>query len=129
MGAVAVAPYSKVTVNQRLLLFKEAVKNSRQSDTFLENSPTGDSESNGAAENAVREAEGMTRTWKMSVEEKLKAVIDNKHVLLPWLVMLAGVIITRYVTVHDGKTAYQRIKNNRPCNKILPFGESRLDDV
>ena len=54
----------------------------------------------------------------MSVEEKLKAVIDNKHVLLPWLVMHAGVIITKYKTVHDGKTAYQRIKNKR-----LSFGE------
>ena len=42
----------------------------------------------------MREAEGMIRTWKMSVEEK--AVIDNKHALLPRLVIHAGVIITRY---------------------------------
>ena len=71
----------------------------------------------------LREAEGLIRTWKMSVEEKLKAVIDNKHVPLPWLVTHAGLIITRYKTVHDGKTAYQRIKNKRPSNKMLPFGE------
>ena len=56
-------------------------------------------------------------------DEKLKAVIDNKHVLLPWLVMHAGVSITDYKTVHDGKTAYQRIKNKRPSNTMLPFGE------
>ena len=48
---------------------QEAVKNSRQSDAILENSPNGDSQSNGAAEDAVREAEGMIRTWKISVEE------------------------------------------------------------
>ena len=71
----------------------------------------------------MREAERMTRTWKMSVEEKLEAVIDNKHVLLPWLVMHAGVILARYKTVHDGKTACQRIKNKRPTDKILPFRE------
>ena len=118
-----------------IVALQEAVKNSRQSDTILENSPKVDSESNGAADNAVREAEGMIRTWKMSVEEKLKAVFDNKHMLLPWLVMHAGVIITRYKTVHDGKTAYQRIKNKKPSNKMLPFGErereieSRLDDA
>ena len=100
----------------------EAVKNSRQSDTILENSPKGDSQSNGAAENAVREAEGMIGTWKMSVGEKLKAVIDNKHVLLPWLVIHAGVIITRYETVHEGKMANQKIKNKGPSNKMLPFG-------
>ena len=94
-----------------IFALQEAVKSSRQSDTILEHSPTGDSHSNGAAENAEREAEGMIRTWKTSVEEKPKAVMDNRHVLLPWLVMHAGVIITRYKTVNDGKTAYQRIKN------------------
>ena len=78
----------------------------------------------------------MIRTWKVYVEEKLieeklKAVIDNKHVLLPWLVMHAGEIITRYTTVHDGKTAYQRIKNKRPKgnhrrNKLIPIHQFGL---
>ena len=122
MGAVAVALYSKSDGERATVAPHEAVKNSMQSDTILENSPKGDSQSNGAAENAVREAEGMKRTRKMSVEEKFRAVVDNKHVLLPWLVMHAGVMITRYETVHDGKTAYQRIKIKRPSNKMLPFG-------
>ena len=113
-----------------IVALQEAVKNSRQSDTILENSQEGDSQSNGAAENVVREAEGMIRTWKMSVEEKLKAVIEKKHVLLPWVVVHAGVMITRYKTVHGGKTAHQRIKNERPSNKMLSFAEkSRLDDA
>ena len=46
-----------------IVSLQEAVKNSRQSDTILENSPKGDGQSNGAAENAVREAAGMIRTW------------------------------------------------------------------
>ena len=71
----------------------------------------------------MREAEALVRAWKMLVEEKLKAVIDNKHVQLPWFVMHAGIIITRYKTVHDGKTACQRIKKKRQSNKLLPFGE------
>ena len=44
----------------------------------------------------------------------MKVVMDKKHVLLPWLVIDAGVIITRYNPVHDGNTAYRRIKNKRP---------------
>ena len=103
----------------------EAVKNSRQSDTILENSPKGDSLSSGAAENAVREAEGMTRTWKMSVEDKLKAVLHNKHVLFPWLVMHAGFVITGYKTVHDGETACQRTKQHDATVQR----EGRLDDA
>ena len=55
-----------------IVALQEAVKNPRQSDTILENSPKGDSQSSRAAENAVREAEGMIRTWKMSVEGKLR---------------------------------------------------------
>ena len=62
------------------------MKNVRLGDTILENSLKGDSQSNGAAENAVREAEGMIRTLKEFVQDKLNIVIDNKHVLLPWLV-------------------------------------------
>ena len=99
-----------------MVALQEAVKNARQSDTNLENSLKGDSQSNGAAGNAVREAEGKIRTWKVFVQDKLNIEIDNKHVLLPWLVSHAGVIITRYKKVHDGKTAYQMIKNNRPSN-------------
>ena len=123
MGAVCGRAKLKSDGEPAIVALQEAGKNSRQSGTILENSPKGDSQSNGAAENAVREEEGMKRTGKMSVEEELKAVIDNKHVLLPWLVMHARVLITRYKTVHDGKTAYQRIKNKRPSNKMQPFGE------
>ena len=37
--------------------------------------------------------------------------------------MHAGAIITRYKTVDDGMTAYERVKNKRPSNKVLPFGK------
>ena len=50
--------------------------------------------------------------------------MDNTHVLLPRLVMHAGVIITRYKTVYDGqKTAYQGMNNKNPSNNMLPLGE------
>ena len=45
-----------------IVALQEAVKSVSMSDTILENSPKGDSQSNGAAENAVRETEGMIRT-------------------------------------------------------------------
>ena len=45
-----------------IVAFQEAVQNSRQSDTILENSPKRDSQSNGAAESSVRGTERMTRT-------------------------------------------------------------------
>ena len=57
-----------------IVSLQDAVKNSRQCDAILDTSPKGDCQSNREAENGVREAEGLIRTWKMYVEEKLKAV-------------------------------------------------------
>ena len=74
---------------------QEAVKNVPLGDTILEKSPKGDSQSHGAAENAVKVTEGMIRTWKVFVQDKLNIVIENKHVLLPWLVSHAGVMTTQ----------------------------------
>ena len=114
---------SKSDGQPSIVALQEVVKHVRQSDTILENSPKGDSQANGAAENAVREAEGMIRAWKVFVQDKLSIVIDNKHVLLPWLVSHAVETIIRYKKVHDGKTAYQKIKNKSPSHKVMPFRE------
>ena len=94
--------------------------------TVLESSARGDSQSNGAAENAVREVEGMIRTWKLYIEEKLGQTLDNQHILLPWLIQHAGTLITRYKIGKDGKTAYQRLKGKKTSSRILPFGEKVL---
>ena len=48
-------------------------------------------------------------------------MIDNQHVLLPWLVSHADVIMTRK-KVHDGKTAHHK----SPSCKMMLFGEKVL---
>ena len=73
----------KSFVEQPIVVFQESVKNAIQSGTFLGDSPKGDSQSNGAAWNTVSGAEKMQRTWKMIVDEQLKAVMNKRHVLFP----------------------------------------------
>ena len=46
--------YPSTLTELAIAALQGAVKNSRKSDTILENSPKGDSQSNGAAGNAVR---------------------------------------------------------------------------
>ena len=65
----------------------------------------------------------------MFVQDKLNIVIDNQHVLLPWLVSHAGVVIPRYKKVHDGKTAYQQIKDKSPSNKMMPKDNHRRNKL
>ena len=109
-GAGAVAPCSKAMVNRQSSLFrKRAVKNSRQSDTILENA-----EGRQSVKWSSRERSERSRRNYMEMEDvcrKSKAVLDNKRVLFPWLVTHAGAITARCKMVHDGKTAYHRIKN------------------
>ena len=84
MGTVAVTPYSKNDGGQAIVALQEAVKNSKQSDSIHENSPKGDSQSNEATENAGRKAEGMIRTWKMSVEEVEVGASRTKDLTTRW---------------------------------------------
>ena len=58
----------------------------------------------------MREAEGMIRTWKVFVLDKLSIVIDKKHVLLPWLVSHAVVIITRKFMMGRKRIKRSRIR-------------------
>ena len=116
----------KATVSRQSAALPEAAKNSRQCDTIPRKLAEGrQSVKYGAAEKGSEgSTNGTIRTHgRCSVEEKLKAVLDTKHVLLPWLVTHAGVIITSYKMVNDDKAASVRIKNTRPGNKMLPLGE------
>ena len=91
-----------------------------------ENSPKGESQSNGPAESAVRELAGMVRTLKDSIETKTGEKIDKRSAMLAWIVEHAGNMITRYRVGKDGKTAYQRLKGKAPSNKVSPLGEKVL---
>ena len=71
-----------------IVALQDAVHNASPSDTILASSPNGDIQLNGAAENAVRSRRNGAYVENV-VEDRLKSVMDIKHVLLPWLVMHA----------------------------------------
>ena len=86
----------------------------------------GDSASNGAAENAVRDVEGIRRPWKYFMETKPGIRMDNKHVLMPWDIQHARTIITRHQVGTDGPTACHRLEGKAPSGKMLPWIETVL---
>ena len=88
-----------------------------------EESPVGESKSNGAIENAIRNVQGQVRTLKLMLEERYKVRIGENHMVLPWLVKYAGVLINICRVGQDGKTPYER-RRGRKWKKALPvFGE------
>eukprot|EP00973_Karenia_brevis_P058798 8188391-Karenia_brevis.AAC.1 len=107
-----------------------AVKEGRSSETILENSPVGESRSNGLTEKAVQEVQGMVRTIKDHMDQKLtrwkKEGDDDAEVSgaeLAWMITHAANLITRYKVGQDGRTSYQRLKGKRCSHLALPFGE------
>ena len=57
---------------------------------ILENSPVGESQSNGHAEQAVRAIQGQIRALKFQLENNVGCRISSTNPVWPWLVEFAG---------------------------------------
>ena len=63
---------------------------------ILENSPVGESQSNGHAEQAVRAIQGQIRAIKYQLEENIRCRIDSTNPVWPWLIEFAGQVMRCY---------------------------------
>jgi hypothetical protein len=92
--------------------------------TLIEMSPVGAAQSNGAIERHIQSVEGMTRTLKLSLEERWQVHIDHTHGCVPWLIEHAALVLNRCQMGHDGKTAHQRWSGRRGQLLGAEFGEA-----
>lgn len=90
----------------------------------MEESPVGESSSNGAIENAVGRSTALTRTLKVALESRIDTKMQSNWDVVPWMVRHAANIINWTRRDSSGKTAYHKFKG-RPFNKVLAaFDES-----
>ena len=80
---------------------------------MVEHSPVGSSKSNGLAEKAVQDAQGMIRTLRSAIEDKWGVKMAIEHPIWAWLVEYAAFLWTRFNVSKDGKTAYERLKGKK----------------
>ena len=105
---------------------QEEIRELRRGRTICVNSPVGESECNGRAENAIRRVEVKVRTLRSFIEDRTKSKIDMATPFATWLIRWAGEILTKYTRGKDGKTAWER-RRKEPCSKaIVPIGEKVL---
>ena len=90
---------------------------------IAEESPAGDSQSNGLAENAVRELKGVARSLKFAVANLHDTEIHAKHPILPWLISYAAAVINRSQIGKDGLTPFRRWRGRDFRRDLPPFGE------
>ena len=102
-----------------IIAVQEAVKTRRRQHTILENSPVGESRSNGLTEKAVQEVTGMVRAFldqagvNLNAKRSQEDNVENSGPLIAWLAEHEATAITRAKVGIDGKTPYQGLKGNR----------------
>lgn len=102
---------------------QEEVKSRMTERTILENSPAGESQSNGVAERAVQAVSEHARVLRSALQNRLGVALGCKHPVIAWLVEHAASCISRYHVGFDGKTAYERVKGKKFHQEIVEFGE------
>ena len=107
-------------------LLKDVLKGVRidAGDQAAEKAPPAyDSQANGDAENAIRQVQGLVRTLKSCLEERMNIKLPTTHAAMWWLVRHAAWLLLVRVRGRDGRTAYERSRG-RPFNKrFAAFGE------
>ena len=108
-----------------ILDLKDRVKNevSLFTEVVLESTPVGDSQANGAIENANQYIKAQIKTMFASLQDRYKREIPEDHNCMAWLITHAAACINRYSIGEDGKTAYQRIRMKRFRRDVAEFGE------
>ena len=105
-----------------LLDLVNAIAKSRRGITHKEKAKARDSQSNGTAERAVQSVEGMVRTMKLDLEEKLGVPIPCAHPIMSWMVEHAAETLNRYLVGEDGKTPYERLRGKKYRGEMYEFG-------
>ncbi len=105
--------------------FNEVAKvrgEANEARTFIEHSPVGDSQKNGFIENGCKAIEGVVRSIKFTVEEKMGQKLLAATPAFAWLVEHAADVQNKYKIGVDGKTPYERGKGKPWRGDAVEFG-------
>ena len=91
---------------------------------ILENSPVGESQSNGSVERALKEVQHQVRKLKLQLEENIGEPLNNESPVWPWLIQYAAQVIHTFkVHKEDNRTSGQRIRADPTVPDIPKFAE------
>ena len=72
-----------------------------------------DSKANGAVENAVKQVQGLARTFKIALERAISKGIPLEHPVVAWLVEHAAFVFAARRLKDNGMTAYQHLRGRQ----------------
>ena len=93
----------------------------------IRNSPVGESQSNGAVENAIQRVQGQIRAIKLDIEANSEARLNPSMPIWAWMVQYAAQTILYWrMDPDDGLTAMQKIRGRAAMTARPRFGEKVL---
>ena len=114
----------KTDKEKALVALQGRVQRLREKPTVPINAPKGESQSNGAIENAVQRFEGNFRAMRLKLEADIGERIPLHHPIIHWMVEAAAELHNRFREVTpDGKVPYDLIKGTRQLRPMVDFGE------
>ena len=122
-GGVAGKVILKSDGERSLVAVRDAVGRYHGGRIIPELPAKGESQSNGAVEEAGKTVREYTRVLKEQVEDKAKIKLKPDDNIVQWMVRWAAFICSRYVVGKDGKTGYERRRGRRCKIPSLPFAE------
>ena len=102
----------------------QAAKVKWKGEIVPEQSPKRESKSNGEVERAVQEVQGMARTLKEALEQRLGAELRARTAILAWLVEYGATLYTLFRRGEDGMTPIQRLKGRTWKIELPEFAET-----
>ena len=106
-----------------VVALKEAAAKETNIDWISEESPVGDHQANGLAENACKEVKRQVRVLRSALEEKLGRELKDDDPALAWLPRQAGDLLSRYKKGPDGRTPEARRCGKQWRKPAIAFGE------
>eukprot|EP00435_Cladocopium_sp_Y103_P058604 s680_g20.t1 len=116
--------YQKVVLKSdgehSIVALKEAAAREAAIESMPEESPVGDHQANGLAENAIREVKRQIRVLRSAFEESIGRVLSDEYPVLAWLPRQAADLLCRYKEGTDGRTSEVRtgIQANAECQQM-----------
>ncbi len=119
--------YSKLVLKcdqePAMVALRDAVKRELETVVVPEESPVGESQSNGEVEGAIKLIKAQIRTMRLALQSRYKTVIEESDDIVAWMVAEAAESINRYQIGADGKTRRQRVTGKNWLGQVAEFGE------
>ena len=91
-----------------------------------EKPPKGESQSNGAVEEAGKRVREITKVLKDMIEQRVGRNIKLEAHIMQWMVRWAAMLLSRYKVGSDGKTGFERRRGRKRMISLAAFWRERV---